>query len=110
MRGFALPSQNPMILQIRPGNRVDLFAALETENGTESLLVAEQVLVLGQVSPEEPVGLILALTRDQINTILPLMNQIQITLVPYNATMSEQVQNVTQNVMEMNNQNGEEDA
>lgn len=87
IRAFALPSENPMIREISPGNRIDLYTVLETEEGRESLLIAEQVTVLGIANPEDPQGLILALTQDEINAILPVMEQVQISLVPYNVTV-----------------------
>ncbi|GGK34970.1 hypothetical protein GCM10010965_29890 [Caldalkalibacillus thermarum] len=85
LRAFALPSQNPLLRRVQPGNTVDLYTVFETDEAVESVLLAERVLVLGIANPDDPQGIILALTHDQIQTILPVMNQVQITLVPYSA-------------------------
>lgn len=85
VRGFALPSENPMIKNMQPGNQVDLY--VQSKDGNEpSFLLADNVLVLGIAKDDDnPVGLILALSQEQVKKIVPVMNDIQIALVPYNA-------------------------
>lgn len=87
IRAFALPSQNPMIAKMTPGDRVDLYVEPQDKDETESVMLASKVLVLGLAkdSDDKTVGLILALDEKQIQHIVPVMNNIQITLVPYNA-------------------------
>jgi|SRR5699024_6218797 len=84
IRAFALPTENPMIKDISPGNQVDLYVDIEDDENS-SVLIADNVLVLGIAEDgEDEVGLILALTQDQIEEITPVMTDIQISLVPYN--------------------------
>ncbi|MFD1363096.1 Flp pilus assembly protein CpaB [Lentibacillus salinarum] len=90
IRAFALPTQNPMIQDIFPGNRVDLHAVFEENDGQSSVLIADSVLVLGIAEGSDgPVGLTLALSQKQIEDITPVMNNIQISLVPHNADTSK---------------------
>lgn len=95
IRAFALPSQNPMIAKMTPGDRVDLYVEPQDKSETESVLLASKVLVLGLAkdSDDKVVGLILALDEKQIQSIVPVMNDIQVTLVPYNS--GEKAENKT---------------
>lgn len=91
VRAFALPSKNPMIKDIHPGNRVDLLAMVDA-GGKQTqmpMLMAEKVLVLGIASDSNgPAGLILALDQKTIEALLPIMNKVEISLVPYNVNVS----------------------
>lgn len=92
IRAFALPTQNPMIHKISPGNRVDLHAVHEKDDKKSSVLIADSVLVLGIAENSEgPVGLTLALTQKQVKEIAPVMNTIQVSLVPFNVKSDTKV-------------------
>lgn len=87
IRAFALPSGNPMIKKLKPGDRVELYATVDGDDKKSTYLVAESAPVLGiAIKNNEPAGVVLALSQKEINNIVPVMDKIQIALVPYNDT------------------------
>lgn len=107
VRAFALPSKNPMIMAIQPGNRVDLSAMIDLgdKQKQKPMLMAENVLVLGIAGDKnDPVGLILALDQKTIENILPVMNNIEISLVPYNVKAGK----VSENILDSNPKGGDD--
>jgi len=72
---------------LKPGDRVELYAMVGGNDNKNTYLIAESAPVLDIAEKnDEPVGLVLALNQDEINNIVPVMDKIQIALVPYNDT------------------------